>query len=325
MVTNEIKFEVWKSNYIIVYARKGEIDARTIVTSFKGEDGNDIDLTGKSVTFYALKPDNTKIYNSCTVNALNGTASILLTSQMVSVSGIVDCEYQIFEGNELLLKVGGLKLVVENTCDFSEAIESTSECNALISAINRAEEFSDSVGEVSDLTTTAKNTIVDAVNEINGKTIPISQGGTGATTSTQARTNLEVMTAVQLYYNASGTHGTIQLSDTIENYDKVEIYLKCVAFDLSQDYCSSTSVWNNKASYIGANLAHIQAHIENSENRVKILSSMVNLSGSSLTFGYEKLATLRPKNTSSSAGQVTVLDLAQYGTMLIYKVVGYKY
>ena len=66
MVTNEISFEAWKNNYLIVYARKGEIDARTIVASFKGADGNNLDLTNKSVTFYALKPDKTQIYNNTT-------------------------------------------------------------------------------------------------------------------------------------------------------------------------------------------------------------------------------------------------------------------
>ena len=323
MVTNEINFNVRKNNYIIVYARKGEVNARTIVASFVGADGSNLDLTGKSVTFYASKPDNTQIYNNCTVNALNGTASITLTSQVVSVSGIVECEYQIFQGNDLLLKVGGLKLVVEDSCDFSEAIESTSECNALIKAINDAEKFGENIGDLSNLTTTEKGTIVGAINETNGKIIPISQGGTGGTTATQARTNLAVMTGVQLYYNASGTHGTITLSDTIANYDKIDVFF--TVSTLGDYYVSSVSVWNNKSSSALINMSEVHAYMENSENRVKVLASMISISGTSLVYGDEKLATLRPKNTSHSGGTVTVLDLAQYDGISIYKVVGYKY
>lgn len=330
MITNEITFEAWKENYIIVYARKGEINARTITASFKGIDGNNLSLTDKSVTFYALKPDKTQIYNDCTVDTVSGTASILLTSQMLSCAGIVNCEYQIFEGNNLLLKVGGLKLVVEDTCDFSEALESTSECNALIKAINEAEEFSESLGTLSNLTTTAKSDFVSAINEINGKTIPISQGGTGGTTATSARTNLEVMTPVQLYYNASGTHGTITLSDSIENYNMIEVFFlfaQAGGTNSGTIYKNSAKAWNSNSSICGLNLTYTDNFMDGTahENRLELCSSMVNINATTLTFGDEKIGIYRPSNTSSSAGTVTIKDLPNANLPQIYKVVGYKY
>ena len=312
MVTNEISFEVWKSNYIIVYARKGEVNARTIVASFKGADGNNLDLTDKSVTFYALKPDKTQIYNNCTVDAVNGTASITLTSQMVSAAGIVACEYQIFEGDELLLKVSGLKLVVENDCDFSEAIESTSECNALIKAINEAERFSESIGALSGLNTTEKDTIVGAINEVNGKTVPIANGGTGGTTATAARTNLGVMTSVELYYNASGTSGTVALSETIANYTVIEIF----AFN-TDNLNTSITIWNNGASSCDTTIITASPFIMSNENRMSLISSKITISDTSITFGTQTYATLRP-NTQGSVGNAN-----NYSK--IYKVIGYKY
>ncbi|MDO4199743.1 MAG: BppU family phage baseplate upper protein [Clostridia bacterium] len=317
MVTNEIKFEVWKDNYIIVYTRKGEINARSIVASFQTNDGNNLDLSNKTVTFYALKPDKTQIFNNCTINTVNGTASISLTSQMVSVSGIVDCEYQIFEGNDLLLKVGGLKLVVENTCDFSEAIESTSECNALINAINEAEEFSESLGALTDLTTTDKTTIIGAINEINGKTIPISEGGTGATTATAARTNLGVMTETQLYYNSAGTTATITLSDSIANYNAVEIFY--MEDDYSGPWQDSLKIYNNGSSSAKAVISSMYARLYESKNQIKIFAADIIIAGSSLTWGDAKMATF------ASGGAQNVADLTQYGSHKIYKVVGYKY
>ncbi len=330
MVTNEISFETWKSNYIIVYARKGEVDARTIVASFKGTDGNNLDLTDKSVTFYALKPDKTQIYNNCTVDTVSNTASIVLTSQTVSVSGIVDCEYQIFEGDNLLLKVSGLKLAVEGGNDFSEALESASECNALINALNDAESISEDVGDLSNLNTTEKGTVVGAINEINNKTIPISQGGTGGTTATAARTNLEVMTGVQLYYNASGTHGTITLSDTIANYNMIEVFYTFAqsgGTSYGEVRYNSASAWNNGASSCGFNLTYTDAFLDltANENRLELMAAMVKISGTSLTLGDEKMCIFRPKGTSSSAGIVTVQNITNALEAKIYKVVGYKY
>lgn len=315
MVTNEICFEVWKSNYIIVYARRGEVNARTLVASFKGADGDNLDLTNKSVTFYASKPDKTQIYNNCTVNDVNNTASIALTSQMVSAAGIVDCEYQIFQGDELLLKVGGLKIVVEDNCDFSEAIESTSECNTLIHAINEAEEFSECVGTLSDLTTTAQTTLVAAINEVNGKTIPITNGGTGGTTVTEARTNLGVMTGVQLYHNASGLHGTVTLSETIANYTAIEIF----AFN-NDTLHTSITVWNNGSSACDTAITTATPYLSNSENRMSLISSRIAISETSITFSTETYITFRPSGT-----QVTVGNAASNNYSKIYKVVGYKY
>jgi len=82
------------------------------------------------------------------------------------------------------------------------------------------------VGSLPELTTTDKTSLVNAVNEVNGKTIPITQGGTGATTATDARTNLEVRKAHVLYGNSTGSSGTVTLSETCANFQYVEIYYR---------------------------------------------------------------------------------------------------
>ena len=48
------------------------------------------------------------------------------------------------------------------------------------------------VGDLNNLTTTVKTNLVGAINDVNGKTIPITQGGTGATSASDARTNIDV-------------------------------------------------------------------------------------------------------------------------------------
>lgn len=153
--------------------------------------------------------------------------------------------------------------------------------------------------------------------------LPIGKGGTGGSTASDARTNLSVMTNVQLYYNASGTHGTITLADTVENYNAVEI------FHYENDYgklnADSLKFWNNKSSSFDCVFTTSCPLVVSGENQIKFFSVAITISGKTITFGYEKMITFRPKSTTSTNGQVHLIDFKSYGTHQIYKVVGYKY
>lgn len=135
MVTKPITLNIWKENDSMLLLNQGEVDSRDIIVKFEDTDGN-LELKDRQVTFYVQKPDGTTIFNNCSIDSTQNTASITVTSQMVSVAGISDCEFQIFDNNNSLLKVNGLKLMVKPNKDFSEAIESTSEFNVLTEAIN---------------------------------------------------------------------------------------------------------------------------------------------------------------------------------------------
>ena len=312
MVVNEIVFDVWTNNYIMVYARKGEINARSITAAFQTEQGNYLDLTGKSVTFYACKPDGTKIYNSCTINTTDKTATVDLTSQMVSVAGIVNCEYQIFSGNTLLLKVNGLKIVVEDGGDFSEAIESSSEYNTLISAINEAESFSTSMGSIDNLNTNNKSNIVAAINEVNTKTIPITQGGTGATTATQARANLDLMHGISLWGNSSGTQSTITLSDTYTNYDFICVH------GLDNGVATSTIFRTALSSQANVCNWYADSGTNSSVTGMYYHGCILKFNGTSATFSrngvyWAKMSSSVSDTWNSNSG------------IYITKIVGYKY
>ena len=56
--------------------------------------------------------------------------------------------------------------------------------------------------------------------------MPIEKGGTGATTTWQARTNLEVEKITNLYSNGSGTNGTITLSRTFADFGAIRVYYR---------------------------------------------------------------------------------------------------
>jgi len=211
VVTKKISLKIWDDNYVTLHTEKGEVDSRYIEVAFKDEHLNNLDLTGKSVTFFAQKPDKTQIFNICTVNTTTNTATIELTSEALDMAGVLVCEFQIFDSNNVLLKVGGLKIIVASEVDFNEAAESSSSADVITVIIN-------SIGNLSSLTTSAKSNLVSAINELDAKVIPISQGGTGGTTAVEARTNLELMKGYSLYSNSSGTNGTITLSNSYTNY-----------------------------------------------------------------------------------------------------------
>lgn len=65
-----------------------------------------------------------------------------------------------------------------------------------------------------------------ALNGIHELPVSISQGGTGGTNAEEARRNLDVMHKVSLYANASGTTGTVTLSDSVYNYSYIEIFFR---------------------------------------------------------------------------------------------------
>lgn len=308
MVTKDIQLKLWENNALILLANQGEVNSRYVIASFQDEDSNNISLSGKTVTFYVLKPDNTQVFNNCTVDTTNNTATVMLTSQMTSTVGILECEFQIFDSNNTLLKANGIKIIVSSKGDFSEAIESTSEFNVLTEAINQAHSISDSVGDMSSLTTTQKGTVVAAINELNSKVIPISQGGTSATTATAARTNLEVRKEFSLYSNSSGTTGTITLSDSYKNYKVIKVYF------------NDNGVYDTATLYtdMGTKLALSTVYLYTSGTGAYVHSTLIAFSGTSVSFSRNGLIAINENPTID-------ITLSSDAGIHINKVLGYKY
>lgn len=388
MVTKQITLNVWKKNSVILGFIQGEVDSRYIEVTFNDESGT-LNLANKQVTFYAQKPDGTLIFNDCAVDSDKNTATVAVTSQMESVAGFMECEFQIFNSENSLLKVNGLKILIVSDKDFSEAVESTSECNALLEAIHNAQNYgeelekylgevgilSSEIGTLSDLTTEEKTSLVGAVNEVNSslisnvndintnisqlntKVIPISQGGTGATTAAEAltnigaaasahthsassitsgtlpisrggtgaatvstaRTTLGFSTATSLYSNSSGTHSTITLSGDVSNYDAIGIY----CFWESQDIYGSR-YYEILASSSKTSLYNLRT--SNDGNGVVLCGYNITVTSNTITFvsysNYKSIYITSDNTTNSSEF---------YGRYLtnqipyITKVVGYKY
>lgn len=316
MITKQVSLNTWSTNNVVVYANSGEVYCRYIEVSFKDENQNNINLTNKSVTFYAKKSDNTTIFNYCTVDTINNTATTELTSQALSIPGILECEFQIFDKNNVLLKVNGLKIFVSNSKDFSQAIESSSESNVLTSLINDVKENSEKIGNLVDLTTTEKSTIVDAINEINQTTTGSCSSSIGQLSNLSTTEKSTVVGAINeldgkiisahiLYSNYSGTNSTITLSDNISNYNYIEIYY---FKDLNQ--IISTKIYNPNGK--AATLNSVTYY----SNTLFLRAAIVDINETTITWRY------------SDSGWGTVTDnsssLSNEQVFLISKVIGYK-
>ncbi len=271
MVTKTLELKIWENNNIAVYAHRGEVDSRYIEASFKTQDQNSLELAEKTVTFYAEKPDGTKIFNDCIIDMETNTATIMLTSQMLCVPGVLNCEFQIFNDINLLLKVTGLKIIVSDETDFSEAIESTSEFNALVESVNNAKKISEGVGNTSELNTEEKSTIVGAINEINTKVWPISQGGTNGTTQVEALTNLGIVDTSTTGFNTSNVDDFVaQVKTYVENNLQVGVPLFFGANNSARGSYGAAFAWsmspNSKTIFLYNGSTGIRVYNWNTSN-----------------------------------------------------------
>lgn len=174
------------------------------------------------------------------------------------------------------------------------------------------------IGNLSNLTTTDKTNIVSSINEVNGKfPVAIANGGTGGTTVTEARTNLGVRTAEQLFFNADGSASTIELSSSIENYDMIQIFYFTYR-EVSGRWLESSTIYTNHAPSVQTSLSAVFATTYNTtQKRIKLYSCDVYLSGDQLTWGYMYTADLT--DTTVSVNNTTE------DTFKITRVLGYKY
>jgi hypothetical protein len=132
----------------------------------------------------------------------------------------------VFDKNIRILMLKGEKGEIGDAGDYSTLDNKPQINNITLSGSKSAEDLglvavdeldgiSEDIGELQTLNTTNKESLVNAINEVNGKTIPVEQGGTGATTAAEARTNLGIQEAYILYDSQNGTNGNIDFSTVL--------------------------------------------------------------------------------------------------------------
>jgi hypothetical protein len=117
-----------------IYTKQGDTKSRLVVAHIHNNGSVFPVSDDMSVVLNATKPDGTIVFNTAAVNE-DGSISIELTSGMLTAAGRVECEFQIFNGDGVLLTTPRFDILVEAVIDTSEAIESTDEYSALMEAL----------------------------------------------------------------------------------------------------------------------------------------------------------------------------------------------
>lgn len=141
----------------------------------------------------------------------------------------------------------------------------------------------DDIGLLSNLNTTDKSNLVNAINEANNKTI-----------------------STILYENENGATGNITLTRNVSNYNSLEIIYGC------DGYYFYTKIYLPTNKNIGLLACYCA---DNTPERVYMYTSNYTINNSSVKFNYASNKYLTESNTVSSFGTNSYVR--------IYKVIGY--
>lgn len=97
-----LTIDVW-GGAISLSLIQGESAGRKIYVTIMDE-GDPVDLTGREVRLYVVKPDATVVYTNCDIDdAEQGKVSFVVSSQMVAVPGLASGEFHVIDMPRLLI------------------------------------------------------------------------------------------------------------------------------------------------------------------------------------------------------------------------------
>lgn len=118
-----------------IRVKRGENGARRLAIALYMHSVPYMADAGTTAVFRAIKPDNTKLFNSATIT--DNVVTVELTTQTVAALGTVRCELSIYGTNNELLYSPQFDIIVEDYLYSDTAIESTSEYTDLTEAISK--------------------------------------------------------------------------------------------------------------------------------------------------------------------------------------------
>jgi archaellin len=217
MITQYISLDFTRKYLAPIYLNQYEADSRDfVITCTAGQ--SPINLAGSSVVFYATKPDDTILFNSCTiVDAAAGKIQYTPTEQTCAASGALTCQIVIIASDSSVLRSMEFTVTVNPGKDYSEAVESTSEYTALDEALALTTGFDARITQnESDIATNTTaiggkvdgaGTVVDGhIVQFDGTTGKAIKGGLEVTTTVAdpgANTKLPTEAAVRAAIEAA--------------------------------------------------------------------------------------------------------------------------
>ena len=200
--------------------RQEEADGREL-RIYLYDNGSPLDLTGKTVSVYIQKPDNTMIYNSCEVEG--NQATVTLTLQMMAVSGLTKlCELQIIDTDNHTLKVTlpPLRIIKSN---YDGAIESTDEFSRLAEALNEANNATGIASEAADKANEAAQSANTAAQAANTAAQSANTAADAATTAAEsANSQAQAAQTQAAYAKTQGDYAKTQGENAEEIYNQLK-------------------------------------------------------------------------------------------------------
>ncbi|MDF2884514.1 MAG: protein of uncharacterized function [Clostridiaceae bacterium] len=132
----ELMFDIDKDLMQNINAQQGDIKSRYVRFHLISS-SLPVDLTNNTVKVFAIKPDNTLIFNNVTIeDAVNGLVLVELTSQTLAIRGYLNCQLKIYGSDNSVLSSSKFQInVLESLDDDDGAIESQNEFTALTEAL----------------------------------------------------------------------------------------------------------------------------------------------------------------------------------------------
>lgn len=133
-----LKIDINKNNYETVPSVEFDKNARFLHV-YLLNNSVPFDLTGCSVKIYAIKADNTEIFNSCkTIDRKKGFIEIELTQQINAIAGNVECELKIYSVDGVLTTKTFI-INISKSIARATSIISNNEYGALTDALNKVQ------------------------------------------------------------------------------------------------------------------------------------------------------------------------------------------
>ena len=221
MIYKQITLNPWEPPLGEIRVIQEEADGRDLIINLIDDNGSPLDLTGKTVSVYIQKPDNTMIYNSCEVEG--NQATVTLTLQMMAVSGLTKlCELQIVDTDNHTLKVTLPPLRIVKSSSVG-AVESTDEFSRLAEALNEANNATGIASEAADKANEAAqsaNTAAQAANTAAQSANTAADAATSAAES--ANSQAQAAETQAAYAKTQGDYAKTQGENAEEIYNQLK-------------------------------------------------------------------------------------------------------
>ncbi len=134
----------------VLYAKRGDTGTRELIACISGQGNAFKPSDAASAVINAKKPDGTCVCADCTVE--NGKIRCVFPSQLISAAGVTECELEVYDGNMNRLTSPRFDIIVEDVLYDENAVVSTDDYSALVSALARAEGVTDGITPTFTLT-----------------------------------------------------------------------------------------------------------------------------------------------------------------------------